>query len=85
MHLFLIPNRLKRVVGKVIFYSKNAFVERREILDASLIVNEATVSLLKTDGCRILCDLDIRKHMIMSIRVSFSILKRMDFGEQWIN
>ena len=61
MYLFLIPNRLKRVVGKVIFYSKNAFVERREILDASLIVNEATVSLLKTDGCRILCDLDIKK------------------------
>lgn len=39
-------NRLKRVVGSVVYNSHNAFVERRQILNV-LIANEAIDSRLK--------------------------------------
>ena len=36
----VLVNRLKKVVGKVVSPAQNAFVMGRQILDASLIVNE---------------------------------------------
>ena len=36
----VLANRLKKVVGKVVSPARNAFVMGRQILDASLIVNE---------------------------------------------
>ena len=36
----VLANRLKKVVGKVVSPAQNAFVMGRQILDASLIVNE---------------------------------------------
>ncbi|RVW51028.1 hypothetical protein CK203_077618 [Vitis vinifera] len=37
---FVLANRLKKVLGKVVFVDQNAFVRDRQILDASLIANE---------------------------------------------
>ena len=37
----VLANSLKKVVGKVVSMSQNAIVEGKQILDASLIANEA--------------------------------------------
>ncbi|RVW93853.1 Zinc finger CCCH domain-containing protein 37 [Vitis vinifera] len=54
----VLANRLKKVVGKVVFSAQNTFVEGRQILDAALIANEAIDSLLKRNESRVLCKLD---------------------------
>ena len=41
----VLANRLKKVMGKLVSKSQNAFVEGRQILDASLIENEAIHSM----------------------------------------
>ena len=57
----VLANRLKKVVGKVVFLAQNAFVKGRQILDTALIANEAIDSLLKWNESRVLCKLDIEK------------------------
>ena len=57
----VLANRLKKVVGKVVSSSQNAFVEERQILDAALIANEAIDSLLKRKESGVLCKLDLEK------------------------
>ena len=42
----VLANRLKRVVGQVVSKAQNAFVDGRQILDATLIANEAVDVLL---------------------------------------
>ena len=57
----VLANRLKRVMGKLVNKAHNAFVEGRQILDASLIVNEVIDYLMRIKERGILCKLDIEK------------------------
>ena len=57
----VLANRLKKLMGKIVSKSQNAFVEGRQILDASLIANEVIDLMQKSGGGDILCKLDIEK------------------------
>ncbi|RVW55706.1 LINE-1 retrotransposable element ORF2 protein [Vitis vinifera] len=57
----VLANRLKKVVGKVVSTTQNAFVEGRQILDAALIANEVIDSLMKRKESGVLCKLDLEK------------------------
>ena len=57
----VLANRLKKVVGKVVSSAQNAFIEGTQILDTTLIANEAIDSLLKWNESGVLCKLDIEK------------------------
>ena len=57
----VLANRLKKVLGKVVSPTQNAFVLRRQILDASLIANEVIDSWQKRKKKGLICKLDIEK------------------------
>ena len=59
--LKVLANRIKRVMRLIISQSQNAFVEGRQILDATLIANEAVDSILRRKEKGILWKLDIEK------------------------
>ena len=54
-----LANRLRRVIDKVVSPSQNAFVERRLILDATLIANEVVDSMRSGNDGELACKMDI--------------------------
>ena len=78
----VLADRLKKVMGKVISKSQNAFVEGRQILDAILIANEVVDSRLKSNEGSVLCKLDIEKtYDHVNWKFLFAVLRKMGFGE----
>ena len=82
----VLANRLKRVMGKLVNKAQHAFVEGRQILDASLIANEVIDSLMRKKERRILCKLDIEKaYDQISWNFIISALQKIGFGCKWVN
>ena len=57
----VLANRLKKVMNGLVNLTQNAFMEGKQILDASLIANEVIDSMQKRKEMGILCKLDIEK------------------------
>ena len=57
----VLASRLRRVIDKVVSHSQNAFIEGREILDATLIANEVVNSMRRRNDGKLVCKLDIEK------------------------
>ena len=57
----VLGDRLKRMIGKVVSNSENAFIGGRQILDAALIANEALDSRKQSSNMGLVCKLDIKK------------------------
>ena len=82
----VLANRLKRVVGQVVSVAQNAFVEGRQILDATLIVNESIDTLLRRKESGLLCKLGIEKaYDHLNRDFLLQVLGKMGFGSKWIN
>ena len=80
----VLANRLKKVVGKMVSSTQNAFVEGRQILDATLIANEVIDSLLKRKESGVLCKLDLEKaYDRINWDFLLSMMQKMGFGEKW--
>ena len=80
----VLANRLKRVVGKVVSEAQNAFVEGRQITNASLIANELIDHWQKQKEKGVICKLDIEK-AFDSINWQFLMMTMccMGFGPKW--
>ena len=57
----VLANRLKSVMGVLVSDNQHAFIQGRQILDATLIANEVVDSRLKTNIPSLLLKLDIEK------------------------
>ena len=81
----VLANSLKKVMNGLVNPTQKAFVEGRQILDASLIANEVINSMQKRKERRIFSKLDIDK-AYDQITWSFvlKVLKRMGFGEKLV-
>ena len=65
--------------------SQNAFVERRQILDAALIANEAVDSMLRRTDGEVVCKLDIEKaYDHLNWEFVIEVMRRKGFGQRWL-
>ena len=81
----LLANRLKRVLGKVVSPTQNAFVLGRQILDASLIANEVIDSWQKRKEKGLICKLDIEKaYDSNNWNFLLKALQKMGFDSKWL-
>ena len=81
----VLANRLKRVVGKVVSTSQNAFVRGRQILDTSLIANEVIDSWQKRKEKGLICKLNIEKaYDNINWKFLLKALQKMGFGSKWL-
>ena len=80
----VLANRLTKVVGKVVSEAQKAFVEGRQIINASVIANELVDHWQKRKEKGVICKLDIEK-AFDSINWQFLMktMLRMGFGLKW--
>ena len=77
----VLANRLKKLIGKVVFPYQNVFVKRRQILDASLTANEVINAWNKMGKKWIICKLDIEKaYDNINWQFLLKIMQKMGFG-----
>ena len=78
-----LANRLKLVMGEVISDSQQAFIQRRQILDAVLIASEALDSRLKDNMSGLLFKMDIEK-IFDHVNWDFlmDVMSKMRFGHK---
>ena len=82
----VLADRIKRVLDKVISKSQNAFVERRQILDAVLIANEIVDSILRRKECGLICKLDVKKaYDNISWEFLYQAMGKMGFSSRWMS
>ena len=81
----VIANRIKKVVGKVVSTTQNAFVTGRPILDASLIANEVIDLWQKRKEKGLICKLNIEKaYNSINWKFLLKVLQKMGFGSKWL-
>ena len=77
----VLANRLKKVMNRLVNKAQNAFVEGRQILDASLIANEMIDSMVKGKERGVLCKLDIEKaYDQINWKFLISVLQKWGLG-----
>ena len=81
----VLANRLKKVVGQIVSISQNAFVEGQQILDATLITNEAVDFLIRRKERGFLCKLDIEKaYDLLNWDLLLEVMEKIGFGRNWL-
>lgn len=82
----LLTERLKTVMGKLVDEHQMAFLQGRQIPDASLLANELVDSRIKQKKPGILCKLNIEKaYDHVNWNFLLKILKDMGFSSRWGN
>lgn len=73
------------MIGRVVSKFQNAFIEGRQIIDVTLIVDEAIDFMLRSNSIRVICKLDIGKaYDHVNWGYLLAILDEMGFGKKWI-
>ena len=81
----MLATRLKKVVGLVVSKAQNAFVEGRQITNASLIANEVIDNLHKRKVKGVVCKLDIEKAFdSINWLLLLKVMQCMGFGPKWV-
>lgn len=81
----LLVERLKMVIGNLIFDNQIAFIRERHIVDASMVANECVEYMFKNKRQEVLCKLDLEKtydHVNWAFLTG--VIRQMSFGGKWI-